>query len=105
MIKHGRDSGNVINNQRFYRLKMSKARQTVDGLSNIDTEIAQILFYKTHVRLKIKTYKTTMQLEMEKLTERQKKTRVAKFLLKPGGPGLAIQQPGVVIKQKKDSEH
>ena len=108
MIKHGPDSGNVANQLRYMRLRLSKKRMKVDGENSLDTIVEETIFYKTHVRLKIKTYKTSKQIELEKKALRLKQK---KELLRqrgksykgpaPKGPGIPIQVPGTVIKIDK----
>ena len=104
MIKHGRDPGNGANSERFLRLRLSRRRYRLDGVKNLDTEIVQTSFYKTHVRLKIQTYKTAMQAELEKMNKQGEKNKLPVSIssgndtLVAIGPGIAVQAPGTVIK-------
>ena len=55
MIRHGLDEGNVVNRHRYTRLRSAQKRMKLDGVNLLKTEILEIYFYKTHVRLKIMT--------------------------------------------------
>ena len=91
--------GNNINNQRFQRLSLSSNRVSIDGVSSLDTSISKVLFYKTHVRLKINTYKTAIEAELIKKAKlKTEKMKQAKLLA--SGPGIPIQEAGRVIRAK-----
>ena len=104
MIKHGSDPGNMINIHRFRRLIQSKRRIKIDGLTTLDTEIADVIMYITHLRLKVKTYKTGLQRDLESFKKlkimRMNSSTIPSDLI-PNGTGIAIQQSGTVIINKK----
>ena len=104
MIKHEPDRGNLMNQHRFTRLKQSKKRFRFDGLSSLDTQIVQNVYYKTHVRLKVQTYKTGLQVDLEKTAKRRRAGQAAalrpvlnKTAVKPNGTGTSLNLPGIVI--------
>lgn len=105
MIKHGGDPGNTINVHRYRRLRQSRRRIRVDGLSTLDTEISDVVMYITHLRLKIKTYKTGLQRDLarKKPTTTLSKQNLSSYLpFLQNSTGIAIQLPGtVIINQRK----
>ena len=78
MIKHGKDAGNNVNQQRYQRLRHTGSRQIFEGLSGLDTSLTENLLFKTHTRLKVKTYTTGLQRDLVKEGEKKAREKAAK---------------------------
>ena len=72
MIKHGHDKGNDVNENRYQQLRHTRNRQIFEGLSGLDTVLSDNILYKTHTRLKVKTYQTGLQRDLKKEAEKAK---------------------------------
>lgn len=66
MIKHGHDTGNDVNEHRYQQLRHTRNRQVFEGLSGLDSTVSDNILYKTHTRLKVKTYQTGLQRDLVK---------------------------------------
>ncbi|CAK8671059.1 unnamed protein product [Clavelina lepadiformis] len=109
MIKHGSDAGNSENSHRWDRLHLAVKRQPLDGVNNLDTTISDEIKYRTHTRLKVKTYKTGLQRELDQMEPihpdpRVTKPEAPKKLNKVpdilGQKGIPIYLPGKVLHIK-----
>ena len=78
MIKHGKDAGNTVNQLRYKRLRQTSSRQIFEGLSGLDTILKENILYKTHTRLKVVTYKTGLQRDLELEAAKKAKEKAEK---------------------------
>ena len=103
MIKHGHDAGNDVNENRYARLR-HRTRHSFEGLSGLDTTIIDNVLYKTHTRLKVKTYTTGLQRDLVKEGEKKAREKAEKLKKKQEFDKAKDKSPSIKTEEKAQNK-